>query len=294
MDSKDHSTPQSGEPKTTPPVYFDSKNISSNRPTSGSTTTITKKDEKKVKKPPVDFKTAFKNTAKSVGGNIAKFFKFIGRNVKRFFVFAFSGKNKRIAIPVTAVIVVVPVTLIILANTIWKNPSEIVSINPADNIENYQLTGWRKENLEILEKVYAKIEEGQTNSLEEAVKILDDAISASADNQPKQFGLIMDKVGLYNSAAEDPETALSILKSIDVNSLDEDQKFSVVSAYIVIYDALGEESIAQRYRDKLYVVGGLTEDSAWYDILKEQGDLPPDMNAELTGNEDEENKIDEQ
>ncbi|MBQ6394217.1 hypothetical protein IJH97_00460 [Candidatus Saccharibacteria bacterium] len=287
MDSKNPSAPQSGEPKTTPPVYFDSKNISSSRPTSGSASTITPKNERKIPKPKVSFGTKLANFFKSLGSNLARFFRFIGRNIAAFFKFAFTGKRKFIAIPVTVIIVAIPVTLIILFNTVWKSSGDTPNINPADNGANYQLTGWHAENQQTLDEVYAKINEGQTDSLEKAVQLLDEAIAATADNQPKQYDLIIDKVVLYNTAAEDPETALNILKSIKINGLDEDQKFILASNFIVVYEAMGDESSAQKYRDLLYAVGGLTEDSAWYNILKEQGELPPDMNAELADEEEE-------
>ncbi|MBQ3409910.1 hypothetical protein IJG66_00935 [Candidatus Saccharibacteria bacterium] len=293
MDSEKHSTPQSSDKKSQSSIYFDSKNISANRPTAGSNTTITHKNEKKPEKPPVNLKTAFANTFKSLGRSILRFFKFIGRNIARFFKFAFSGKHKLVTIPVLSAIVIVAIALPILFNTVWKSQDATPYLSPADNVDSYQLTGWLKENQDTYEQAFSILGEGKTDSFDNAVKVLDDAIAASADNQQKQYDLITKKAVFYNTEAEDPETAISILKAVDISGLDEDQKFLLASNLAVFYDALGEEGIAQRYRDKLYAIAGLSDDSAWYEILKEQGELPSDMNAELTGEEDKEEEINE-
>lgn len=293
MDSKNHSTPQSSDKIQPSPVYFDSKNISANRPTAGSSTIITKKNEKKPEKPPVDFKNAFKNTFKSIKNNIFKFLSFLGRNISRFFKFLFTGKHKLITIPVLSAIAIVAITLPILFNTVWKSKTDKPYQNPADSVESYALTGYLKENQDTFEQAFAKLGEGKTDSFDAAVKILDDAIDAAAENQQKQYDLIVKKASLYSSEADDPETAIKILKEVDISTLDEDQKFIMASSLAILYDALGEEGIAQRYRDKLYAIAGLTEDSDWYRILEADGSLPSDMNAELTGEEDKEEEINE-
>ena len=93
----------------------------------------------------------------------------------------------------------------------------------------------------------ASQDNNDTESKENTVKNFDDKISASTD-ETEVLSLKLNKVDYYQIDNE-YDKALETLSTIDIDSLDSDDKYRVYTYYASTYEGKGDTAQAEHYKD---------------------------------------------
>ena len=83
----------------------------------------------------------------------------------------------------------------------------------------------------------------------EAVVYYTSQIEAAVDREQK-FNLMLDFATFYGKTG-DPSSGLQILGNIDAASIPTEARYYLYTAYVYLYDRLGDESLAASYRQKI-------------------------------------------
>ena len=83
----------------------------------------------------------------------------------------------------------------------------------------------------------------------EATSYYTTQIEAATDREQK-FNLMLDFATFYGKTG-DPYSGLQVLGSIDTASIPVEARYYLYTAYVYLYDRLGDESLAASYRQKI-------------------------------------------
>ena len=102
-----------------------------------------------------------------------------------------------------------------------------------------------------------------TNNLgyNEAVAYYTSQIAASEDKEQK-FNLMLDFATFYGKTG-DPSSGLQILGNIDAASIPTEARYYLYTAYVYLYDRLGDESLAASYRQKIADEYPVSKEGQW-------------------------------
>ncbi len=99
---------------------------------------------------------------------------------------------------------------------------------------------------EVTEIQYASPDNDGTKTVEETLSEFDKEIAA-AQSDNERLSLTINKVGYYQ-INEDYDSALSLINTIDINSLSDFDQYRVYNTYSGIYQSMGDDANYSQYK----------------------------------------------